>query len=465
MPSAPRMLVCALGFVLIPLLAWSQQGNGLPPRTFPDFVGTWLIDDAASTGELRMPVAHTLTITTTRESIHVIKLMRWPPLPPEREGSRRPFETEVYRFDGTETSLADGSRGTFLLVADALVLTTRRGDPARGDNIGVVTDAYSVTGDLLTLRRQISTILLPAGHIATMTGAAANVHHTYVYRRASAGSRISAAFGIGFERRVRVHAGPVWASDWVNLRLPHKMQLASLAIRVRENCIPLRRGLRRVQAHAPAAPSADTSPARHTWQGAAALAVERRAGIPTHDRFGVARIGQLHLPASFGTSPSVSMSAMRCLSSAPSDNLLLLRRRPEARGPALSIPRKTHEGSARTDEHFQTRTWSSKQGSLRPQTELGRYATCPLLPPRDENSELVRDEVANVVHDQRFHRNVHPLESQPNLFAQCVVHRGKVAGIAGANDTDGRQPIGNVDFVSPREASPINDRKSQLKLK
>ena len=38
-------------------------------------------------------------------------------------------------------------------VADALALTTRRGDPADGDNIPVVTDAYSVSGDVLTLRR------------------------------------------------------------------------------------------------------------------------------------------------------------------------------------------------------------------------------------------------------------------------------------------------------------------------
>lgn len=190
--ATKAMLVAAMAgltIVALPGRGWSQ-GENRPPRTFPLFAGTWLLDEAASTGRLNMapPVPRTVTIATTPDAVSVTKRLELPPERPGREGKRRATDTpppEIYRFDGTETTLWDGQRATFLLVGDALALTIRRGNPARGDNITVVTDAYSVEGDVLTLERQLSTVLMPAGHIATMKEPANNFRHVYIYRRAA----------------------------------------------------------------------------------------------------------------------------------------------------------------------------------------------------------------------------------------------------------------------------------------
>jgi hypothetical protein len=170
------------------------QTESPPPRTFPQFVGTWVLDESTSTGRLTMapPPSHTVTITTTPEAITVTKLLRLAPERPEREGRRYATESqppEVYRFDGAETIVYDQRdprrehRLSFRLVADSLALTIKVTDQNRGGAFTLVTDAYSVAGDVLTLHRQLSSVNA-SGHIATMQTPANNFRHTFIYRRA-----------------------------------------------------------------------------------------------------------------------------------------------------------------------------------------------------------------------------------------------------------------------------------------
>ena len=191
-----RVSLISLAVVALPILSWSQANDQpRPPRTFPEFAGAWQLDEAASTGRLKMapPVPRTLAIATSPEAITVTKVFRFDPELPGREGKRTSTETpppEVYRFDGTDTVVPDDRlriehRYSFLLVADALALTVKNVVTNGPGNTTLVTDAYSVNGDVLTLHRQLSTILLPAGHIATMQEPANNFRQTYVYRRAA----------------------------------------------------------------------------------------------------------------------------------------------------------------------------------------------------------------------------------------------------------------------------------------
>jgi hypothetical protein len=170
-------------------------------RTFPEFVGTWVLDEAASTGRLRMapPPARTITIATTTTDITVTETLQ---LEPETRGGGRRLATEtpppvVYRFDGSETVRVEGiyeHRSTFALVADALALTTktrnwvRRGDPQMSEReaFTAVTDAYSVEGDVLIVHRQLTSVN-GSGQIYVMQGPTGNVRQTYVYRRIAVG--------------------------------------------------------------------------------------------------------------------------------------------------------------------------------------------------------------------------------------------------------------------------------------
>jgi hypothetical protein len=154
------------------------------PRTFAQFVGTWTLDEAASTGRLnivpRVPL--TLTITTTPTEITVTKRPR---LGPADRASASP-PPEVYRLDGAETQPTDARTGVplertyrFTLVADMLALTIKE---TREGAATLVTDAYAVEGDVLTLHRQLSSVSA-AGTIATMSEPTNNFRHTFVYRR------------------------------------------------------------------------------------------------------------------------------------------------------------------------------------------------------------------------------------------------------------------------------------------
>lgn len=148
-----------------------------PPRTFPQFVGTWILDEAASTGRLTTPMAPlTMWIATTPTELTLTKQLRAP-------APSSPL-TEIYRFDGTPTTRDAGANGityTFSLVSDALVLTQKR---TRLNNKAATFDTYalSVDGDVLTLNVQLVSVS-PEGYIYTMQEPSNNFRHTFIYRR------------------------------------------------------------------------------------------------------------------------------------------------------------------------------------------------------------------------------------------------------------------------------------------
>ena len=160
-----------------------------PVRLFPEFVGTWTLDEGASTGRLTMAprVPLTLTIATTSTELTVARRLR---LHPQDRISDTP-PVEVYRLDGTETWIKDSRTGVtidrslrFTLVADMLALTVRDAPRAGGRAFTQVTDALAVDGDVLTLHRQL-TSMTEAGAILVMQDPANGFKHTFVYRRAN----------------------------------------------------------------------------------------------------------------------------------------------------------------------------------------------------------------------------------------------------------------------------------------
>jgi hypothetical protein len=184
----------ALG-VAAPVLAQNER----QVRTFPQFVGTWILDRAASTGRINQATAVTLTIAMARTEITVTRVLDLPPEQPGREGRRLATNNppaEVYRLNGTPTIRQRGQYElsyTFMLVADALALTektsnwVRRGDPQMTDRdaFTMVTDAYSVAGDVLMVHRQLTSVN-GSGEIWVMQEPTNNLRHTYAYRRAPA---------------------------------------------------------------------------------------------------------------------------------------------------------------------------------------------------------------------------------------------------------------------------------------
>ena len=181
---------CGLVFLLaadVVPMATRQAGAPLDrrpaPRLFPEFEGTWVLDEQASTGRVSATPGATVTFAITPTEI---TLTRTPKLPEQQGNPARgslPF-VHVFRLDGTETSTDTPypyPRGRFQLVSDALVFTTIT--VPRDDNFDTVTDAYSIDGDRLIARRQIVAIRAP-GYIATMQEPTNNRFHHYVYRRA-----------------------------------------------------------------------------------------------------------------------------------------------------------------------------------------------------------------------------------------------------------------------------------------
>ena len=179
------------GMLLLDATASGQTER--PIRLFPQFVGTWALDEAASTGRLtitpRIPL--TLTIATTPTELTVTRRLR---LAPADRASATP-PPEVYRLDGTETWSKDDRTGVlldvswrFTLVADMLALTTRNAPRAGGRAFTQVTDALAVEGDVLMLHRQL-TSMTDAGAILVMQEPTNNFKHTFVYRRAPANER------------------------------------------------------------------------------------------------------------------------------------------------------------------------------------------------------------------------------------------------------------------------------------
>ncbi len=175
--GARLLLPSAVGTALIgsSSLGWAQAER--PVRIFPEFVGMWVLDESASTGPLVITprIPSRMAITTTPAAMTIAKRLR---LDLRDKISDTP-NPEVYRFDGTEMT-AGRYHYSFRLVADALALTEKLMSSDGGFTL--TTDAYAVTGDVLTVHRQLSSVT-PAGHIRVMQVPANNFRHTYVYRR------------------------------------------------------------------------------------------------------------------------------------------------------------------------------------------------------------------------------------------------------------------------------------------
>ena len=180
-----RITATVIALTALPAILGAQ---GEPAaRTFPQFVGSWVLDEAASSGRLEMAprIPRTLTIETTREAITVTKRPRLQP----RDRSSDSPPPEIYRLDGRETPLTDPRTGVvlerthrFTLVADMLALTIKEARQGSGGGFTLVTDAYAVDGDVLTVYRQLSSVNA-AGQISVMQEPANNFRHTFIYRR------------------------------------------------------------------------------------------------------------------------------------------------------------------------------------------------------------------------------------------------------------------------------------------
>lgn len=181
-----RTALLLVGLTTFPL-AIDAQVKPRPTRTFPQFVGSWALDEAANTGRLTITprLALTMTITTTANEITVSKRLR---LAANDRLSDSP-PPEVYRLDGTETVARDVRTGVtldrgyrFTLVADMLALTVKERMSNAHGPFTLVTDAYAVDGNVLTVHRQLASVN-DAGQIYVMQDPANNSRHTYIYRR------------------------------------------------------------------------------------------------------------------------------------------------------------------------------------------------------------------------------------------------------------------------------------------
>jgi hypothetical protein len=154
------------------------QAEIAPAREFKELRGTWSRDETAGRGNIAgLRVARTLTIETT---------------PSELSLQADDRDADVYRLDGVETSVGDTTERV-TLVAGALAVTTRRTRHSRGYAFtNIITDAYSVAGDVLTVERQLSVAVEPepaagshirsAGHLVELSDPGNN-RQTIVYQR------------------------------------------------------------------------------------------------------------------------------------------------------------------------------------------------------------------------------------------------------------------------------------------
>ena len=187
------VLLCAVLAALQPVAAVAVGDGqaGAPParpspapRTFPEFAGSWELDEQASTGRITATPGATVTFAISATEVTLTRTRK---LPEQR--SNPPDGTpvrQVFRLDGSETAVREGPRelrGRCLRVADALVFVTS--ESPRDGGFNLVTDAYTVDGDVLTARRQLVAIRAP-GYIATMQEPSNNHPHTFIYRRAAA---------------------------------------------------------------------------------------------------------------------------------------------------------------------------------------------------------------------------------------------------------------------------------------
>jgi hypothetical protein len=176
-----RLRVLAIGLAFAPPAVYAQA-EIRPAREFTSLRGTWTLDESAGRGHIAgVAVARTLVVATTAMELSIAS-----------DG----HDADVFRLDGTETSFYDTHR-IVTLVADMLAATTRRTRRTdRGYAVTtVVTDAYAVNGDVLTVERQMSVVVAPLtlrdgratdvagpGHLAELENPN-NYRQTLIYRR------------------------------------------------------------------------------------------------------------------------------------------------------------------------------------------------------------------------------------------------------------------------------------------
>jgi hypothetical protein len=187
-----RFVGCyAIVSALWPVLATAQPET-LPVRTFHEFGGRWVLDEGATKGHIPgLPPAGALLIETTATHLSVSRTRLLPVY--EIDGTRSEFPLEIYRLDGTETTVDSGRRRRFVLAAGAVVLVTTRTNEQRGYAFSnIVADSYSVVGDLLIVDRHLSVSVQPLntsgrepGHVVEFRQPAAD-RMTSTYRRAAA---------------------------------------------------------------------------------------------------------------------------------------------------------------------------------------------------------------------------------------------------------------------------------------
>ncbi len=170
-PSCRAFIVAAA--IAMPAAA-AAQAQDRPPRVFPQFDGTWVLDPSAPNSRIRpnAAVARTIDIVTSPTGVVVMK-----------DGA----PGEAYRFDNKPPDLPTGAVASFshvlTLVADMLALTeTRSGTRDNRMYTNVATDAYAVSGDVLTVERQLSVLVEPPGTLVTFEDPG-NYRQTFVYRR------------------------------------------------------------------------------------------------------------------------------------------------------------------------------------------------------------------------------------------------------------------------------------------
>ena len=160
----------ALGMAAWLLSASAVAQDSFKPREFPQFRGTWILDEKATEGlrqvertgalfdALGSPVARKLLIATTPTEISVTK----------DSGL-----AEVYLFDGSENQVRDPRtnaplipRYRFTLVAGLLALTVTT---PRERTIEIITDAYSMPDwNVLQVERQLN-IVTQEGTLLTLS--------------------------------------------------------------------------------------------------------------------------------------------------------------------------------------------------------------------------------------------------------------------------------------------------------
>ncbi len=185
MRTALACVICC--FVIVAPAATAQTRN--PSLEFKEFLGIWTLDETATQGLLQsrgrtgglidrigFRAARILVLTQRPTEITVVN-----------DGG----EPEIYQLDGIDRPVRDQRTGAYLnishrftLVAGMLALTRTEsvggGEGGRG-SATIVTDAYRVNGNVLTVERQHSVLVRPDGHLATLANQPRR--STLVYRR------------------------------------------------------------------------------------------------------------------------------------------------------------------------------------------------------------------------------------------------------------------------------------------